>query len=271
MEQDEREAAVSEMKEEEMKQEKEKMKETVGPVVMATQQIVGEVDRVAADGVMLAGKRGKESDGDGASDEKEDVEGETWQMVQAKRHKLAEKKRKAKERKAKEKSDSVRGEEKKEQQVTTAVQSGAGAREWMVDGVGDETVLPDDLERHRAWVVSQLSLPSSMVDNIVNEQRSYVHSSLMPVYDMVHKLTVTLMRQCASVISTRSDPFRNTRYRLEWCRAVSRLMLSSAPLTLRTFSAAVLAVRLPLGCVALALPAQFPVFTHSASCDSASQ
>jgi hypothetical protein len=262
MEQDESEAAVSETEEEEMKQEKEAMEETVEPVVAMPQQMMEEV---AGSGATLpAGKRGKESDGDAASDEKEDVEGETWQMVQAKRQKLAEKKRKAKERKAKAKSDGVGGEEKKEQ-VKQAVRSGVGMTELTVDGVGDQSVLPDDIERHRAWVVSQFSLPSSMVDNIVNKQTSQVHPSLSPVYDMTHKLTDTLLQQCMSAMPTYNNPFHNAPYRTAWCAAVNRLVLSPAPLTIRSYSAAVTALSLPAGCVALAIPVSFPTNTRPAS------
>jgi hypothetical protein len=248
MEQDESEHSTLvavEMREEEMGQGEEKTEMAVEAVVVtvAAQQTAAsdEKDGVESAAVIMA-KRVKESDEEGKREE-EDVMGETWQMVQAKRQKLAAKKKKAKERKAKGMSVSASGEEKKaEVEVSQSVMS---AREWAaVDGSGDDLILSDEEERRRLWTLSQLALSQADIDRAVVRPEE-AHPALLTMLDVIHRLIDRWMVQCSSALTPNSNPFSDRQYASDWRCAVVRLCLSPTRFTNRCLSTALHSVPFP--------------------------
>ena len=255
MEQDESEhrtLVAVEMREEEMGQGEEKTEMAVEAVVVtvtAAQQTAASDEKDGVESAAIMAKRVKESDEEGKREE-EDVEGETWQMVQAKRQKLAAKKKKAKERKAKGMSVSASGEEKKAE--VKASQSVMSARELAaVAGSADDLILSDEEERRRVWTLSQLALSQADIDRSVVRPEE-AHPALLPMLDVIHRLIDQWMAQCSSALPPFCNPFSDRQYASDWRCAAVRLCLTPA--------------RFTHGCLATALHSvPFPAHFYSSS------
>jgi hypothetical protein len=243
MDQDESEhgtVVAVEMREEKMGDGEEKMEMAVEAVVVTAQQTATSDEKDGVESAVME-KRAKESDEEGKREE-EDVEGETWQMVQAKRQKLAAKKKKAKERKAKGKSVSASGEEKKAE--VEASQSVMSARELVVDGSDDDLILSDEEERRRLWTLSQLALSQADIDRAV-VRPDEAHPALLTMLDVIHRLIDRWMAQCSSALTPNSNPFTDRQYASDWRCAVVRLCLSPTRFTNRCLSTALHSVPFP--------------------------
>lgn len=243
MEQDESEnktMVAVEMREEEMGQGEEKKEMAVETVVMTAQPMATSDEKDGVESAVVE-KRVKESDEEGKGEE-EDVMGETWQMVQAKRQKLAAKKKKAKERNAKEKSVSAKGEEKKAEAM--AVLSGMEGKELAVDASADNLVLGDEEERRRLWTLSQLSLSPADIDRAI-ARPDEAHPALLPMLEVIHCLIDRWILQCTSALQPEPSPFSNRQFASAWRCAVIRLYLTPALFTNRCLSTALASVPLP--------------------------
>ena len=248
MEQDESEAVVvAEVREEEMGQEEEKREMAVEEVATATaQEMMASDERVGVESVATVEKRAKESDEEGKSStsEEEEVKGETWLEVQAKRQKLAGKKKKAKAVTfAPGVSDGLSGEGKKAERETIRI---AGVEMDVIsqcDG-GGENFLHPETESHRLWTLSQLSLPSSVRERAVRRP-SQAPVELLPLLTLATGLTAQSMEDFASQLPPQSSPFSDPKYVSGWRRAITRLVLTPRPLTPHALAKAIMSIPAP--------------------------
>jgi hypothetical protein len=247
MEQEESEAVVvAEVREEEMGQEEEKREMAVEEVVTVTpQEMMASDERVGVESVATVEKRAKESDEEGKStSEEEEVKGETWLEVQAKRQKLAGKKKKAKAVTfAPGVSGGSSGEGKMTERETIRI---AGVEMDVISQCegGGENFLHPDTESHRLWTLSQLSLPSSVRERAVRRP-SQAPVELLPLLTLATGLAAQSMEDFASQLPPQSSPFADPKYVSGWRRAITRLVLTPRPFTRHAFAKAIMSVPLP--------------------------